>query len=205
MSPQPNCPGFGTERAAALAPPKMRTNSIRAPLHAGPQLVEIDQVFLVGLHEPLDTLVTRATRAQGGDRLAVAGSGQQGGDLCPDELVEVVGPDRLVGADPPVFVAVVVRSQAATLHPMVMPKTDGLPAVRAISSWDSMWGSGRAAKVKNRPGWSSQSARWPAPRRRERRPIRRRRLRCIPPSAPRAGRCRRPSPPPRSAPSRQRR
>jgi hypothetical protein len=38
--------------------------------------------------------------------------GEQGGDVIPHELVEVVGADRFVGADPTAFVAVVVAAQA---------------------------------------------------------------------------------------------
>jgi hypothetical protein len=38
--------------------------------------------------------------------------GEQRGDVVPDDLVEVVGPDRFVGANPSACVAVVVAAQA---------------------------------------------------------------------------------------------
>jgi hypothetical protein len=40
------------------------------------------------------------------------GVGEQSSDVIPDDLVEVVGADRLVAADPAAFVAVVIGVQA---------------------------------------------------------------------------------------------
>src|SRR5674476_1126251 len=102
--------------------------------HAGAQLVQGDQLLLVGADEPLDRLAglgqggvepfaLRGGRVGGavlGEPLGDLGSdqggvGQQPGDVVPDEAVEVVGADRLVGADSAVLVAVVVRAQAAVV------------------------------------------------------------------------------------------
>ena len=102
--------------------------------HAGPELVEGDQLLLVGADEPGDR---RGGLGQSGiETLALGGGGvggadlveplvdlvsdqgrvgEQGGDVVPDDGVEVVGAHRLVGADPAVLVAVVVRAEAAVV------------------------------------------------------------------------------------------
>ncbi len=96
--------------------------------HAGAELVEGDQLLLVGADEPGDR---RGGLGQSGIKtLALGGGGvdgagllepfvdlaadqgrvgEQGGDVVPDDGVEVVGAHRLVGADPAVLVAVVVE------------------------------------------------------------------------------------------------
>src|SRR5664279_1816770 len=53
----------------------------------------------------------------GGDQRGV---GDQRGDVVPDDPVEVVGPDRVVGADPPTGVAVVVRAQAPVVEDLLV-------------------------------------------------------------------------------------
>src|SRR6478672_64039 len=102
--------------------------------HAGAELVEGDQLLLVGADEPGDR---RGGLGQSGiETLALGGGGvdgaglleplvdlvsdqgrvgEQGGDVVPDDGVEVVGAHRLVGADPAVLVAVVIRAQAAVV------------------------------------------------------------------------------------------
>jgi hypothetical protein len=45
--------------------------------------------------------------------------GEQAGDVVPDQSIEVVGADRFVLADAPVFVAVVVRAQASVVVDLV--------------------------------------------------------------------------------------
>ncbi len=102
--------------------------------HPGPEFVEGDQLLLVGADEPGDR---RGGPGQSGiETLALCGGGvcgavlfepfvdlgadqgrvgKQGGDVVPDDGVEVVCADRLVGADPAVLVAVVVRAEAAVV------------------------------------------------------------------------------------------
>src|SRR5665811_2212876 len=123
--------------------------------HAGAQLVQGDQLLLVGADEPLDRLAglgqggvepfaLRGGRVGGavlGEPLGDLGSdqggvGQQRGDVVPDEAVEVVGADRLVGADSAVLVAVVVRAQAAVVVDLLVRGPGGgavvgLPAAAA--------------------------------------------------------------------------
>src|SRR6478752_3620194 len=53
----------------------------------------------------------------GGDQRGV---GDQRGDVVPDDLVEVVGPDRGVAADPPAGVPVVVRAQAPVVEDLLV-------------------------------------------------------------------------------------
>src|SRR6266853_460678 len=38
--------------------------------------------------------------------------GELGGDVVPDDIVEVIGADRLIAADPAAFIAVIVAAQA---------------------------------------------------------------------------------------------
>src|SRR6478672_2826100 len=102
--------------------------------HAGAELVEGDQLLLVGADEPGDRRGGLGqcgieTLALGGGGVDGAGLleplvdlvsdqgrvGEQGGDVVPDDGVEVVGAHRLVGADPAVLVAVVVRAEAAVV------------------------------------------------------------------------------------------
>jgi retron-type reverse transcriptase len=99
--------------------------------HAAAQLVQAEQLFLVGLNESADggggagLLAVQAGLGGGGGvggaqlgqapvELAAdqGGVGQQPGHVLPDDLVEVVGPHRQVGAHPPAGVAVVVGAQA---------------------------------------------------------------------------------------------
>jgi hypothetical protein len=99
--------------------------------HPGAQFVEGDQLFLVGLDEAGDGgggLVQGALQPGlgGGGRVGGAqlveaaldlgadqrGVGEEGGDVGPDDLVEVVGSDGFVVADPAAGVAVVVRTEA---------------------------------------------------------------------------------------------
>src|SRR6266581_1973443 len=54
--------------------------------------------------------------------------GEQAGDVVPDDGVEVVGADRLVAADPPALVAVVVAAQA----PVVVDLAAGGPRGGAV-------------------------------------------------------------------------
>jgi hypothetical protein len=46
--------------------------------------------------------------------------GEQGTDVVPDDLVEVVGADRFVGADPSAFVAVVVAAEAPVVEDLLV-------------------------------------------------------------------------------------
>src|SRR6185503_1783393 len=101
---------------------------------AGAQLVEGDQLMLVGADEPgarrgglgqsgIETLALGGGGVDGAglleplvDLVSDQGRvGEQGGDVVPDDGVEVVGAHRLVGADPAVLVAVVIRAQAAVV------------------------------------------------------------------------------------------
>ena len=61
------------------------------------------------------------------------GVGQQRGDVVPDDLVEVVGADRLVGADPAALVAVVVRAQAPVVVDLLVGGA-GRGAVVAVAA-----------------------------------------------------------------------
>ncbi|MEU1276434.1 hypothetical protein [Streptomyces sp. NPDC005799] len=99
--------------------------------HAGPQFIDGDQLFLVCLDHAgdgaggcgqsgLQTGAFASGRVRGAGLLQASvdlgadqsGVGEEAGDVVPDEGVEVVGADRLVGADASAFVAVVVRAQA---------------------------------------------------------------------------------------------
>src|SRR6267154_6608274 len=60
--------------------------------------------------------------------------GEQGGDVVPYDGVGVVGADWLAGADPPVFVPVVVRSQAPVVVDLVARGGGRMAAVVAVSA-----------------------------------------------------------------------
>ena len=102
--------------------------------HAGPELVEGDQLFLEGVDQPGDrcgglgqAVIDACALGGGGISCAVllepavdlgadqGRIGEQAGDVVPDNGVEVVGAHRLVRADPAVLVAVVVRARAAVV------------------------------------------------------------------------------------------
>ena len=61
------------------------------------------------------------------------GIGQQGGDVAPYDLVEVVGAHRLVVADPASLVAVVVRAQAAVVVDLAL-RRPGRGAVVGVAA-----------------------------------------------------------------------
>jgi hypothetical protein len=102
--------------------------------HPGSKFIEGDQLFLVGADESFDGFGGFAQ--PGVEALALHGCGvggpgvgespgdfdpdqrrvgEQGGDVVPDEAVEVVGAHRFVAADPAVLVAVVVRTEASVI------------------------------------------------------------------------------------------
>ena len=58
---------------------------------------------------------------------------QQCGDVAPDDGVEVVGADRLIGADPAARVAVVVRAEAPVVADLFIDGA-GQGAVLAVSA-----------------------------------------------------------------------
>ncbi len=62
------------------------------------------------------------------------GIGQQGGHLAPDELIEVIGPHRLVLADASVLVAVVVRSETAVVVQLALLGARRRPVVRVTTA-----------------------------------------------------------------------
>src|SRR4051794_33105264 len=114
------------------------------PGHAGAQLIQGDQLLLVGADQPVDRLagldqrgVQALALGDGGvggaclvEALVDLGAdqgrvGQQRGDLLPDDGVEVVGAHRLVGADAAVFVAVVIRAQAAVVVDLLVRGAGG--------------------------------------------------------------------------------
>jgi len=66
----------------------------------------------------------------GADQLRV---GEQCGDVAPDDGVEVVGADRLIGADPAARVAVVVRAEAPVVADLFIDGA-GQGAVLAVSA-----------------------------------------------------------------------
>ena len=76
------------------------------------------------------------------------GVGEQGGDVVPDDGVEVVGADRLVPADPPAVVAVVIAAQA----PVVVDLLAG-GAGRGR-------GSSRSRRPSTRPGPAAARGPW---------------------------------------------
>ena len=102
--------------------------------HPGAQLVERDELFLVGLDQAGDRAVGAGEVAL--ERFAASGGGvlgpqrleaavdlgahergvfEQPADLVPDEPVELVGADRAAVADAAADVAVVVRADAAVV------------------------------------------------------------------------------------------
>ena len=107
--------------------------------HPGAELGERDQLFLVGLDQPLDraggageVALERFAAPSGGVlgpqrgqptvdlRLDERGVLEQLSDLVPDESVELVGADRAAVADAPADVAVVVRADApVVVDPLV--------------------------------------------------------------------------------------
>ncbi len=121
--------------------------------HPGAQFIEGDQLFL----ERFDHAGDRGggfgqgcfeAAALAGGRIAGAGAfealvdlgsdqlrvGDQGDDVVPDEGVEVVGADGLVGADPAAFVAVVVGAQAPVVVDLLAGRGGGRGAVVAVSA-----------------------------------------------------------------------
>ena len=102
--------------------------------HAGAQLVEGEEAFLVGVNQSFDALggpceieLEPGPLSRGGIGgpqlfeppvqlgLDETGVGQQGGHLSPDEIVEVVGADWLVAANASSLIAVVVGSETAVV------------------------------------------------------------------------------------------
>src|SRR5918999_4951064 len=102
--------------------------------HAGAQLVERDELFLVGLDQPVDGGLGAGDVAL--ERLAAAGGGvlrarrlepavdllarerrllEQAADLLPDERFELVGADRAASAHAPADVPPVVLADAAVV------------------------------------------------------------------------------------------
>src|SRR6266568_1355400 len=57
------------------------------------------------------------------------GVGEQAGDVVPHDGVEVVGADRLVAADPPAVVPVVIRSQAPVVADRLVRGPGGGPVI----------------------------------------------------------------------------
>src|SRR5215217_2493530 len=121
--------------------------------HAAAELVDGDQVLAerldhardggAGLGEgglqPLPLTDGRVAVAGGVESFVDLGSdelwvgGQQLGDVVPHDRVEVVGADRLVGADPASFVAVVVAAQAPVVVDLLVGGAGG-GAVVAVSA-----------------------------------------------------------------------
>ena len=120
--------GLGVERVDLAAQAGLAGAQGR---HPRAQLVDGDQLLGVGLdhrgdrggglgQSQLQLLALPGGRVGGAgllEPLADLGAdqgrvGEQGGDVIPHDLVEVVGADRLVAADPAAFVAVVIAAQA---------------------------------------------------------------------------------------------
>jgi hypothetical protein len=120
--------------------------------YPGPELVEGDQLLLEGVDEPGDRLAGLGqsgveSGALRGGRVggAVLGEpvvdlaadqrrvGEQAGDVVPDNSVEVIGTDRLVGADPAVLVTVVIRSEAPVVVDLLVRRRGGGAVVRVAA------------------------------------------------------------------------
>src|SRR6266566_3568903 len=116
--------------------------------HPGAQLIDGDQLFGEGLDHGGDRgggLGGSGLEAfaLAGDRVGGAGgfqaladlgpdqgrAGEQGGDVVPDDGVEVVGADRLVATDPPALVPVVVAAQAPVVVDLLVRGPGGGPVV----------------------------------------------------------------------------
>src|SRR6266704_3568940 len=116
--------------------------------HPGAELVDGDQLLGVGLDHggdragSLGRLEFEAVPLAG-DRVGGAGRvqpladlgpdeggvGEQAGDVVPHDGVEVVGADRLVAADPPAVVPVVIRSQAPVVADRLVRGPGGGPVI----------------------------------------------------------------------------
>jgi hypothetical protein len=102
--------------------------------HPGSKFIEGDQLFLVGADQSFDgfggfgqpgleALTLRGCGVGGPGVRESPGDfgpdqrrvGEQGGDVVPDEAVEIVGAHRFVAADPAVLVAVVIRTEASVV------------------------------------------------------------------------------------------
>src|SRR6266540_2622902 len=67
----------------------------------------------------------------GADQVRV---GEQAGDVLPDDMVEVVGADWLVGTDPAAFVAVVVAAQAPVVEDLLVGGAGRGPVVAVAAA-----------------------------------------------------------------------
>jgi hypothetical protein len=181
--------GLDLAAQAAFAGPQVR--------HPGAELVDGDQLLGVGLDHRGD----RRGRlgqcevellALPGDGVGRAGPGQaavdlgadqgrageQAGDVVPYDGVEVVGADRLAGADPAVLVAVVVAAQAPVVVDLVARGGGRVAAVVGIAAGRA---GGQALQQRGdlavaggeplvifqplaRPGERCPRRRWPGPR-----------------------------------------
>jgi retron-type reverse transcriptase len=121
--------------------------------HPGTEFVEGDEVFLVGADQPGDRAggfgkgVVQAF-ALGGGRVGGADLGQARADLgvdqgwggdqvrdvVPDDLVEVVGADRLAVADLAVLEPVVIAADAPVVEDLVAGAGSGVAAVAGVSA-----------------------------------------------------------------------
>jgi hypothetical protein len=121
--------------------------------HAGAELVDGDELFLEGFDHPGDRggglgqgefeAGALAPDGVGGagpleafvDLGADQGRvGDQGGDVVPDDGVEVVGADGFAGADAPVLVAPVVGAEAPVVVDLVACAGGGVAAAVAVSA-----------------------------------------------------------------------
>src|SRR5664279_4615121 len=116
--------------------------------HPGAQFLEGDQFFLERADESADcggclgqpgveALALGGGRVGGADLLESLVDlgpdqgrvGEQVADVVPDDGVEVVGADRLVGADPAVLVAVVIRAEATVVVDLLVGGAGGVALV----------------------------------------------------------------------------
>ena len=137
--------GLGLVAQAGLAGPQIG--------HPGAEFVQGQEVFLVGPDQPADRaggLGEAAVKALalGGGRVGGADLGQaladlgadqgrvgdQAGDVVPDDLVEVVGADRLAVADLAVLEPVVVAADAPVVEDLVAGAGGGVAAVAGVSA-----------------------------------------------------------------------